>query len=602
MTIKKIIIFLLMSSITILAYQIPIFASQTILTEETNMIHGAYHKRVQRHLHVGSSNVLQTYHVLGADFNEAPFEIITGDNYSQTSYGGGTVLKHAQNAQQRHDEYIVIGGVNADFFEGAAVPQEAYVRDGEVISQGIGYANRDVIGFKSDGSVVFGKPVFGQYEIIVRDENMKERIRLPIQTINGAYQQDPHHVYAYFDTYAQSLPAGVNKYVLDVVEQKGAMPKIYGRGEVSQIRQLATRFVQSGQIVIVSNNIYLYHLIENGDIVTVQRQMTGDFEGVEWAIGAYGKLVNQGQKHSPLIGIDPTFRHPRTAIGIKEDGSVFFVALDGRQVGYSSGATNHELADLMIELGAYTAYNLDGGGSTQMVVLDNDHFAVANQPSQIPYRQVTNSVLLALRVADKDQTPHPIPDFSEKLDEVSNITYSASRLMWSSVTNLTKYEIMINGEIYTTTLNNMSLASIATEIGTYEIKIRAIGDGLMYSNSNWSETFIYEYEGPKVLEVPHMFSLSANGILTWDTDNPWSSYTFIVEDRSYILTINRFNLVTLGLSPGIYEIKVRKNGDQYDHQHSNYSIYEYRIYSDLENEVKYAFELIKEILFFGSRD
>jgi exopolysaccharide biosynthesis protein len=57
---------------------------------------------------------------------------------------------------------------------------------------------------------------------------------------------------------------------------------------------------------------------------------------------------------------------PRTAVGIIEANHLVFVVVDGRSPGYSAGVTLTGLADIMQGLGATTAYNLDGGGSSTM--------------------------------------------------------------------------------------------------------------------------------------------------------------------------------------------------------------------------------------------
>ncbi|MCC3774651.1 phosphodiester glycosidase family protein [Streptomyces sp. UNOB3_S3] len=63
-----------------------------------------------------------------------------------------------------------------------------------------------------------------------------------------------------------------------------------------------------------------------------------------------------------------THRHPRSLAGVTADGSLLFVAVDGRRPGYSSGLSFRESAAVMRSLGAVDALNLDGGGSTTMVV------------------------------------------------------------------------------------------------------------------------------------------------------------------------------------------------------------------------------------------
>jgi exopolysaccharide biosynthesis protein len=57
---------------------------------------------------------------------------------------------------------------------------------------------------------------------------------------------------------------------------------------------------------------------------------------------------------------------PRTAIGVIDTNHLVFVVVDGRSSGYSKGVTLTGLAQIMKDLGATTAYNLDGGGSSTM--------------------------------------------------------------------------------------------------------------------------------------------------------------------------------------------------------------------------------------------
>lgn len=70
-------------------------------------------------------------------------------------------------------------------------------------------------------------------------------------------------------------------------------------------------------------------------------------------------------------------RNPRTLAGVTPDGSLLFVTVDGRQPGYSVGASFEESADIMRALGAEDALNLDGGGSTTMTIRER----LVNRPS-----------------------------------------------------------------------------------------------------------------------------------------------------------------------------------------------------------------------------
>ncbi|WP_239634340.1 phosphodiester glycosidase family protein [Paenibacillus sp. H1-7] len=68
---------------------------------------------------------------------------------------------------------------------------------------------------------------------------------------------------------------------------------------------------------------------------------------------------------------------PRTSMAQKQDGTIMFVVIDGRQPGYSIGATLYDVQNLLLERGAVTAANLDGGSSS-VLVKDNQ---VVNKPS-----------------------------------------------------------------------------------------------------------------------------------------------------------------------------------------------------------------------------
>lgn len=62
---------------------------------------------------------------------------------------------------------------------------------------------------------------------------------------------------------------------------------------------------------------------------------------------------------------------PRTGIGIIDDNHFIFVVADGRNAGYSTGVTMSGFAQIFKDLGCTTAYNLDGGGSSEMYFMGN---------------------------------------------------------------------------------------------------------------------------------------------------------------------------------------------------------------------------------------
>ena len=113
-----------------------------------------------------------------------------------------------------------------------------------------------------------------------------------------------------------------------------------------------------------------------------------------------------------LGGTRGDVRHPRTAVGVSEDGgTLLLVVVDGRQEGHSRGATLVELGTLLKGFGAHHAINLDGGGSTAMVAKDpaTGVFAVLNRPSDLAAglaeTRVERPVVDVLGVRVRDQLP-----------------------------------------------------------------------------------------------------------------------------------------------------------------------------------------------------
>ena len=124
-------------------------------------------------------------------------------------------------------------------------------------------------------------------------------------------------------------------------------------------------------------------------------------EGVKTLVGGRPAIVAEGASLHDASGVFSgapsafaTMRHPRTAVGIGRSGTLLLlVTVDGRQE-TSVGMSLQELAELMLELGAVDALNLDGGGSTTAVVRGE----IASSPSDASgERTVANALLLVLR-------------------------------------------------------------------------------------------------------------------------------------------------------------------------------------------------------------
>ncbi len=133
--------------------------------------------------------------------------------------------------------------------------------------------------------------------------------------------------------------------------------------------------------------------LQPGD--TVEIDITSpdpQWKSARTAIGGLYKMVTNGEVET---GLD-SGQAPRTAIGIRPDGSMLFYTVDGRQSGYSVGASMTQAARRLIELGCTEAVCMDGGGSTTLgATLPGDEgFGILNRPSEGKPRAISNALFL----------------------------------------------------------------------------------------------------------------------------------------------------------------------------------------------------------------
>ncbi|WEO98840.1 phosphodiester glycosidase family protein [Streptomyces sp. FXJ1.172] len=129
-----------------------------------------------------------------------------------------------------------------------------------------------------------------------------------------------------------------------------------------------------------------------GDEVTVTHTLVAASSGVPYAFAIGGFPVLRGGKALP--GLDDAASAVRTAVGFKGGGRQMLVlALDGAAA-YRTGMTVAEEAATMRSLGASDAFNLDGGGSTELVTRDAGASAVTvrNHPSAGAERPVADGI------------------------------------------------------------------------------------------------------------------------------------------------------------------------------------------------------------------
>ena len=111
---------------------------------------------------------------------------------------------------------------------------------------------------------------------------------------------------------------------------------------------------------------------------------------VKHAFGGGPVLVQDGQvkisnnEEKKFAGKAIADKHPRTAIGYTKDGTMIILAIQGRMKGLAEGATLPQMAKIMVGLGCVEAMNLDGGGSSCMLVNGKETIKPSDPSGQRP--------------------------------------------------------------------------------------------------------------------------------------------------------------------------------------------------------------------------
>ncbi len=211
--------------------------------------------------------------------------------------------------------------------------------------------------------------------------------------INERYKEE-------IDTYAFEngyILNGLNFYMLcDATALPGETVTAY----VSEIRdnpEGASLDIPKGSFILCANRETQIHKVEKlkvMDDVSFTFNCDERFIGVSDAIGCGALIVQEGKAVENTSQAHYTAPNPRTAIGIREDGSVVVFAVDGRQSRYSKGLTLKQLSYEMLRLGCVYAANLDGGGSTivKASLPESFSFDTVSSPSEGEERKISNAV------------------------------------------------------------------------------------------------------------------------------------------------------------------------------------------------------------------
>lgn len=153
------------------------------------------------------------------------------------------------------------------------------------------------------------------------------------------------------------------------------------RAEEGKEQDVAGLHVSGGAVVSKGNEKYDALLLSKKNKAWLSAPPF-ELKDVHTAVGGFQIVLKNGKVPDKLPDYNKGLLHPRTAAGVSADGKfLYLLVIDGRQEEWSQGASIQEVGEWLKGLGAADGINLDGGGTTTMVVADSDGKAkVLNRP------------------------------------------------------------------------------------------------------------------------------------------------------------------------------------------------------------------------------
>lgn len=283
-----------------------------------------------------------------------------------------------------------VAGVNSDFFGLKGTYSASFgtaIKDGQLI-----YSSDDKNTQTDDYSTFFidnnNIPFFGFLKINFEflNDGMKN---IDINAVNKAGDQ----VYALkLDRNgAESTKSLDNRFVnlVKLVIEDNVITYISLKGETVTVPE-------NGYVIVINEEWFdeRANLFSVGQSAEFRINANIDINNMKEAISGGAKILDNGMlSQYPGATVSPNSRQPRTAIGISQDGKeLILMVVDGR--GESIGATQAEMAELLLEYGAYNAMNFDGGGSSTMVAktLEDEWLTIKNDLSEGSQRKIINGL------------------------------------------------------------------------------------------------------------------------------------------------------------------------------------------------------------------
>ena len=365
---------------------------EAVYTNRWNLASGFVYENAFSYGSTGSRN--ETFVVENAPGSSVYPIVLACD----TIYGGMTITQMIDYAEGLG--YNVVGAINADFgYWETRIPCGMVVEDGVYKSSPEG---NSAIGFTNGRAYASYKP-----EVYITFENQTSGGSVTTTHLNKTRSDSGVYLYSeYFSTVSTrtsssgwyvrfkvlsgeiTLDGTVELEVADIITGETSVP--IGEGYL-----ILTASDKAGQEAALAK-------FSKGDRVTLSTECSDSQLALQdWVSGSGNIIAKDGQVFDEdRWDSSITATNPRTAIGIKSDGTVVYLVMDGRTTA-SKGSTLRELAEDMLSMGCTTVVNMDGGGSSTLALRmpGKEGFTILNKPSDGSLRSVCSYILFVTDTA-----------------------------------------------------------------------------------------------------------------------------------------------------------------------------------------------------------
>lgn len=443
--------------------------------------------------------------------SSSDYKIVSWSKLGDKQITKANMIDIARDFELHNPGYEVLAGINGDYYNMTdGTPVNALVQQGDVIK----YNNFNLeryfsVGFTNDEDLYVSNKLNeleSTFTLTIYDEDGMLLREFPLKGMNTIPRENETSVY--FKALNTFVVTGATMVAGDVTKNVS-----YGSTNMKGTIEGVASEVVSGEerFTVVTKNSVVESYLQAGYKVRVQKKMDGVYSGIDNIIGVGSQplLDNTIKAFEDINDQNVDFakaRSPRSSFGFTSDGDFIIAAIDGRQENMA-GANLRELAQIMNELGCVNAFNLDGGGSTQLVIRENENFTMLNSPSDNPYRRVSNGILIV-----RPKVEHTIEVSNEKE------TGFDFQVLVTPNFQLEKYEVFVDNAKYQTS-DTIQYVTDLENVGTHSVSIKfTMKSGLVYTSSRQVDLREYVVEEPvEEKKIPSNFVFDVKP--DYDKDN-----------------------------------------------------------------------------------